>query len=55
MTYEEAYLNCKTFEEMEEMVKKDVKTAIWLNPDRISVIEKVMNEVYKEKGWSKND
>lgn len=55
MTYKEAYLNCKTFEEMEKMVKKDVITAIWLNPDRIPVIEKVMNVVCKEKGWNKND
>ena len=38
-----------------KMVEKDVKTAIWLNPDRIPVIEKVMNEVCKEKGWNKND
>ena len=51
MTYREAYQNCKTFEELEEMVKKDVKTAMWLNPDRISVIEEVLNEVCNEKGW----
>lgn len=52
MTYKEAYLNCETFEELEKMVKEDVKTAMmWLNPDRIAVIEKVMNEVCNEKGW----
>ena len=53
MTNKEAYTNCKTFEELEIMVKKDTMTALWLNTDRIAVIERVMNEVCKEKGWNK--
>jgi len=55
MTYKEAYLRCSTFEQLEEMVKADTITAMMLNSDRINVIEKVMNEVCKEKGWDKND
>ena len=51
MTYKEAYLNCSTLEELEEMVKNDTKIALIWNQDRIRVIEKVMNEVIKEKGW----
>ena len=51
MTYKEAYLNCSTFEELEEMVKNDTKIAMFWNSDRVAVIEKVMNEVIKEKGW----
>ena len=54
MTYKEAYLNCSTFEELEEMVKKDTKIAMVWNPDRIAVIEKSLNEVVKEKGWDYN-
>lgn len=53
MTYKEAYLNCSTFEQLEEMVISDTFVAIMLNPDRINAIEKVMNEVCKEKGWNK--
>lgn len=52
MTYKEAYMGCKTFEELEIMVKKDVKTAMFLNIDRVAIIERAMNEVCKEKGWS---
>ena len=51
MTYKEVYMNCSTFEELEEVVKKDTITALLLNTDRVAVIEKVMNEVIKEKGW----
>lgn len=53
MTYKEKYTECKSFEEMERMVKEDVKIAIFLggNPDRIKAIEKSMNEVAQEKGW----
>lgn len=38
MTYEEAYRNCETLETLKLMVERDVKVAIILNPDRISVI-----------------
>jgi hypothetical protein len=51
MTYKEVYMNCSTFEELEEVVKKDTITALLLNTDRVAVIERVMNEVCEEKGW----
>ena len=51
MTYKEAYMNCSTFEQLEDMVKNDTATAMLINIDRVAVIEKVMNEVIKEKGW----
>ena len=51
MTYKEAYMNCSTFEQLEEMVKNDTVMAMLINTDRIAIIEKVMNEVIKEKGW----
>ena len=53
MTYKEAYSGCDTFEELEKMVDKDVKIAIFLNPDRIKTIENVVTEVCNEKGWLK--
>jgi precorrin-4 methylase len=53
MTYKEAYTNCKTFEELETMVKHDSQVAIFLNPDRIQIIINAMNEVCLEKGWNK--
>ena len=53
MTYEEAYRNCKTLTELEEMVRHDVSVAMMLNPDRASVIketcEKVANEKFKKR------
>jgi hypothetical protein len=45
MTYKEAYMNCKTLEELEKEVEKDIKIAILINPDRIAVIKKVCEEV----------
>lgn len=45
MTYKEAYMNCETLKELEEMVADDIKTAMWLNPDRIKVIKEVAEEV----------
>lgn len=52
MTYEESYMNCNTLEELEREVEKDIKTAMWLNPDRINVIkiacEKVANLKFKD-------
>ena len=53
MTYKEAYSNCKTFKELETMVDKDVKIAMFFNPDRIKTIENVVSEVCNEKGWLK--
>ena len=40
MTYEEAYMQCKSIEELENMVNKDIKIARFLNAERIPIIEK---------------
>ena len=40
MTYEEAYMQCESIEELEKMVNKDVKIARWFNAERIPIIEK---------------
>ena len=40
MTYEEAYMQCESIEELEKMVNKDIKIARFLNADRIPIIEK---------------
>lgn len=57
MTYEESYMKCNTLEELEKEVEKDIKTAMWLNPDRINVIktacEKVANLKFKQEGGKK--
>jgi hypothetical protein len=33
-------MNCETLEQLTEMVEGDIKTAMWLNTDRIPVIKK---------------
>lgn len=53
MTYKESYMQCDTLDELEKVVESDVIRAMLINSDRVTVIEKVMNEVIKEKGWSK--
>ena len=40
MTYEEAYMQCESIEELEKMVNKDIKIAQFFNADRIPIIEK---------------
>lgn len=40
MTYEEAYMQCESIEELERMVNKDIKFARVFNIDRIPIIEK---------------
>ena len=40
MTYEEAYMQCKSIEELERMVNRDIKFARVFNIDRIPIIEK---------------
>lgn len=40
MTYEEAYMQCESIEELEKMVNKDIKFARWFNADRIPIIKK---------------
>ena len=40
MTYEEAYMQCESIEELEKMVNKDIKIALFLNAERIPIIEK---------------
>ena len=40
MTYEEAYMQCESIEELEKMVNRDIKIARFLNAERIPIIEK---------------
>lgn len=40
MTYEEAYMQCESIEELEKMVNKDIKIALFLNAERIPIIKK---------------
>ena len=45
MTYEESYMECKTIEELEKMIGQDIKTAMWLNPDRFKAIKEAGEKV----------
>lgn len=49
MTYEEAYRECKTAEELMRMANEDMAFAAVLNPDRISVIRKMAEKVLNER------
>ena len=49
MTYEEAYRECKTAEEIMKMANEDMALTIVLNPDKISVIRKMAEKVLNEK------
>lgn len=49
MTYEEAYRQCKTAEELLEMANTDMAFAAVINSDRISVIRKMAENVLNEK------
>ena len=40
MTYEEAYMQCESIEELEKMVNTDIEIARFLNAERIPIIEK---------------
>ena len=57
MTYEEAYMQCGSIEELEKKVNEDIKFARWFNADRIPIIvkaaEKVANSKFKagEQEW----
>ena len=57
MTYEEAYMQCESIEELEKMVNKDIKIARFLNADRIPIIEKSAIKVanLKFKAGEQND
>ena len=52
MTYREAYMQCKTLKELEDMVDNDIKMAMLINSDRVIVIkeeaEYVANLKFKE-------
>ena len=52
MTYEEAYMQCETKKELEEMVARDISIANFCNKDRLPTIkkfaEKVANLKFKE-------
>ena len=45
MTYEEAYMQCESIEELEKMVNRDIKFARVFNIDRIPIIEKSATKV----------
>ena len=45
MTYEEAYMQCESIEELEKMVNKDIKFARWFNAERIPIIKKSAEKV----------
>lgn len=49
MTYEEAYRQCKTVEELLKMVNRDMAFAAVINRDRIPVIRKMAEKVLNEK------
>ena len=53
MAYKESYMKCDSLDELKKIVESDVIMAIVSNPDRITEIEKTMNEVIEEKGWTK--
>ena len=57
MTYEEAYMQCESIEELEKMVNKDIKIARFLNAERIPIIEKSAIKVanLKFKAGEQND
>ena len=39
MTYEEAYMQCESIEELEKMVNRDIKFARVFNIDRIPLLK----------------
>ena len=45
MTYEEAYMQCESIEELEKMVNKDIHFARWFNAERIPIIKKSAEKV----------
>ena len=45
MTYEEAYMQCESIEELEKMVNTDIEIARFLNADRIPIIKKSAEKV----------
>ena len=49
MTYEEAYRQCKTAEELLKMANTDMAFAAVINSDRIPVIRKMAEKVLNEK------
>ena len=57
MTYEEAYMQCESIEELEKMVNTDIEIARFLNADRIPIIEKSAIKVanLKFKAGEHND
>ena len=53
MTYKERYLKASSIEELKRMAIEDA-SYIFCTEDRYKAIEKAMNEVAKEKGWSES-
>ena len=49
MTYKESFMKCETMEELLKEAKQEIAFAIVLNPDRVKVIKKAVEEVMAEK------
>ena len=57
MTYEEAYMQCESIEELEKRANTDIEIARFFNADRIPIIEKAAIKVanLKFKVGEQND
>lgn len=51
MTYEERYMQAKTPEELDELVKHDMVYAAFVNRDREYYIAKAYDNVLRMRGW----
>jgi epoxyqueuosine reductase QueG len=49
MTYKEHFMKCETMEELLKEAKEEISFAMVLNPDRVKVIKKAVEEVMTEK------
>jgi hypothetical protein len=49
MTYKEYFMKCETMEELLKEAKEEISFAMVLNPDRVKVIKKAVEEVMTEK------
>lgn len=49
MTYKEYFMKCETMEELLKEAKQEICFAIVVNPDRVKVIKKAVEEVIAEK------
>ena len=49
MTYKESYEKCKTLQELEDEVQRDIIMAGIINPDRVKIIKQTAEEVANRK------